>query len=84
MRAGQGPLVAGDDLQEVVRIAEEPLGLQDIGDRGDGLFEGFDGVTVGVAHGDEDEGFEGQAQGLSVELCPVVGGGTGLACWAAS
>lgn len=38
---------------------------------GAGLFECVDGVSVGVAHGDEDEGFEGEAQGSGVEVGAV-------------
>ena len=38
--------VDGDDAQEVVGLAEEPLGFPDVGDGGDSLFEGVDGVAV--------------------------------------
>ncbi|GAA3507624.1 hypothetical protein GCM10023075_63940 [Streptosporangium album] len=41
--------------------------MQDVGDGGDGLFEGVDGVAVCGAHGDEDEGLEGEAEGVGVE-----------------
>jgi glutamate/tyrosine decarboxylase-like PLP-dependent enzyme len=67
----EGGQVAGDGAQEVVGVAEEALSLQDVGDVGDGLFEGRDGVAVSVAHGDEDEGFEGEAEGVGVEVCAV-------------
>ena len=36
--------VAGHDAQEVVGVAEEPLGLQDLGDLSNGLFECSEGV----------------------------------------
>jgi hypothetical protein len=47
------------------------LGLPDVGDGGDRLFEGVDGVAVSIAHGDEDKGLEGQAERVGVEVCVV-------------
>ena len=51
--------------QEVVGVAEEPLGLYDGGDGRDGLLEGVDGGAVRAAHGDEDEGLEGQPSAVA-------------------
>lgn len=43
----EGGQVAGDDPEQVVGVAEQPLGLLDVGDGGDGPFEGVDGAAVG-------------------------------------
>ena len=48
-----------------------------MGDVGGGLFEGGEGVALCVAHGDEDEGLEGEAEGVGVEVCAVAADGTG-------
>lgn len=74
----EGPQVAGDYVQEVVGVTEKPLGLQNVGDRGDGLFKGLDGLAAGLAHRDEDESVESQAQCVGVKLCPVTADRTGL------
>ena len=37
------------------------------------LLEGGDGLAVRVAHGDEDQGLEGQAEDAGVELGVVAG-----------
>ena len=67
----EGGQVRSDDAQEVVGLTEEPLGLPDVGDGGDRLFEGVDGVAVSIAHRDEDKGLEGQAERVGVEVCVV-------------
>ena len=35
------------------------------------------GVALCVAHGDEDEGFEGEAEGVGIEVCAVAADCTG-------
>ena len=74
----EGGQVAGDDAEQVVGVTEEPLGLQDVGDGGDSLFEGVDGVAVCGAHGGEDECLEGQAESVGVEMGAVAADGAGL------
>jgi hypothetical protein len=63
--------VGGDDAQEVVGFTEEPLGLPDVRDGGDGFFEVVDSVPVSAAHGDEDESLERQPESVGVEVCVV-------------
>ncbi len=46
----EGGQVGGDDAQKVVGLTEEPLGLPDVGDGGDSLFERLDGGAVSAAH----------------------------------
>jgi hypothetical protein len=41
------------------------------------LLEGGDGLTVRVAHGDEDQRLEGQAEDAGVELGVVAGNRSG-------
>ncbi|HEX2075084.1 MAG TPA: hypothetical protein VHF92_14975 [Geodermatophilus sp.] len=60
-----------DDTQQVIGVAEEPLGLHDIGDGGDGLLEGVDGVAVPAVHGDEVERLDRRAEGVRVEAGAV-------------
>src|SRR5688572_29713805 len=66
-----GGQVGGDDAQQVVGLTEEPLGLPDVGDGRDSLFERVDGGAVPAAHSDEDQSFEGQAECVGVEVCVV-------------
>jgi hypothetical protein len=54
------------------------LGLQDVGNGGDSLFEGVDGVAVSCAHGGENECLEGQAESVGVEVDVVPADRTGL------
>jgi hypothetical protein len=68
-----GGLIAGYDSQKVVRVAEQSLGLYDLGDLFNVPFERSDGFPVLVAHRDEDQRLEGQAQGCGVESCVVAG-----------
>ena len=42
------------------------MGLEDVRDGGDSLFEGIDGVAVSGAHSDEDECLEGQAESVGI------------------
>jgi hypothetical protein len=69
--------VAGHDAQEVVGVAEEPLGLQDLGDLSNGLFECSEGVTGRIAHGDGHERFEVEAECRGVEVGAVGADGAG-------
>ena len=66
-----GGQVGGDDAQEVVGLTEEPLGLADVRDCGDGLLERVDSGAVSAAHGDEDQSLEGKAESVGVEVCVV-------------
>ena len=67
----EGGQVGGDDAQEVVGLTEEPLGLADVRDGGDGLFERVDGGAVSATHGNEDQSLEGQAESVGIEVCVV-------------
>ena len=49
-----------------------------MGDSGDSLFEGVDGVAVSGAHCGEGEGLEGQAESVGVEVGVVAADRTGL------
>jgi hypothetical protein len=49
-----------------------------VGDGGDSLFEGVDGVAVSGAHCGEGEGLEGQAESVGVEVGVVAADRTGL------
>ena len=73
LECGVGVEVGGDDAQEIVGVAEESLGLDDVRDAGDGFFERQQGVAVFLAHGDEHEGLERESDGLGVEDGPVAG-----------
>jgi len=72
-----GGQVAGDDTQEVVRIAEQALSLEHVRNRGELLLEGGDGLTVLVAHGDEDQRLETQTEDAGVEPGVVAGDRSG-------
>jgi hypothetical protein len=50
-----GAEVGGDDAEEVVGVAEEALGLDYLGDAGYSFLEAEEGVSVFLAHGDEDQ-----------------------------
>ena len=54
------------------------MGLEDVRDGGDSLFEGIDGVAVSGAHGDEDECLEGQAESVGIEVGVVAADRSGL------
>ncbi len=58
--------VGGDDAQQVVGVTEEPLGLDDLRDACDSFLEAQEGLAIFLAHGDEDERLERQAEGVGV------------------
>ena len=65
--AGAGrPLGRCCDAQQVVGVTEEPLGLEHVRDGRDSFFEAHEGVAIFLAHGDEDERLERQAEGVAV------------------
>jgi hypothetical protein len=74
----EGGQVGGDDAQQVVGFAEEPLSFPDVGDGGDSLFERVDGGAVSAAHRDEDQSLEGEAECVGVEVCVVAADGAGV------
>ena len=64
----EGGQVGGDDAQEVVGFAEEPLGFPDVGYGRDSLFERVDGGAVSAAHGGEDQRLKCEAECVGVEV----------------
>ncbi len=48
--------IAGDHVQQIVRIAEQPLRLHHLWNVHHGVFEGFNGAAIAFAHGDEHRG----------------------------
>jgi hypothetical protein len=66
LQALVGRQAGGDDAQQVVGVTEEPLGLEHVRDGRDSFFEAHEGVAIFLAHGDEDERLERQAEGARV------------------
>jgi hypothetical protein len=65
-------------VEEVIRIAKEPLGLDHLGYFRDSMLEGVDGLSVTVAQRDEDDRREIQADSSGVEVSAVTLDGAGL------
>ena len=65
--------IRGDYAQEIVRVAEQPLRLEDVRDACHGFLEGEQGVAILLAHGDEDKRLEREADGSGVDDGTVAG-----------
>ncbi|KXJ02934.1 hypothetical protein AN414_13950 [Serratia marcescens] len=75
MESGQ---IAGDHVQQIVRIAEQPLRLHHLWNVHHGVFEGFNGAAIAFAHGDEHQGGKVIAQAAGIELGAVTPDHPGL------
>ena len=69
--------VTADDPEQIIGIAEESLGLDDVRHRSDRILEGREGGIVRSAHGDEDERLEREAERVRVEVRVIAGDGPG-------
>ena len=74
----EGGQVAGDDVEQVVGIAEQPLCLNHLRHVRQRGLEGLDGVVIAVAQGDEDDGGEIQPEVHRVETGVIALDGAGL------
>jgi NAD(P)-dependent dehydrogenase (short-subunit alcohol dehydrogenase family) len=71
LQALVGGQVRGEDAQQVIGIAEQPLRLYDLANARDRRLEAQQGVPVLLPHGDEHQRLEPQADRVGVDHGPV-------------
>src|ERR1700730_4433525 len=64
LQAPAGRWAGGDNAKQKVRVTEEPLGREHVREGRDSFFDAHEGAAIFLAHGDEDEHLERQAEGV--------------------